>query len=120
MRLLKRTGCEICVFPRVATQGELGGVTEGFSGERIRLWGNVGYVNNTLNSTANALAATAFGARTAQALRLRFIGRAKLSVGDGVMLPGEEGPCWRCVEVSYYPLITNARVERIAGRGNVS
>lgn len=120
MRLLKRTGCEISVFPREVTKGALGGVAEGFSGERIRLWGNVGYVSNTLNSTANALVASASGARAAQTLRLRFIGRARLCVGDGVMLPGEAEPCWRCTEVSFYPLITAARVERITGRGNAS
>lgn len=118
MRLLKRTGCEIFVFPREVTKCALGGVAEGFSGERIRLWGNVGYVSNTLNSTANALVSTASGARAAQTLRLRFIGRARIAVGDGVMLPGEEEVCWRCVEVSFYPLITAARVERLAGRGN--
>lgn len=120
MRLLKRTGCEIFVFPREATKGALGGVTEGFSGEGIRLWGNVGYVSNTLNSTANALVSSASGARAAQTLRLRFIGRAKIAVGDGFMLPGDAEPCWRCVEISFYPLHTVARVERITGRGNAS
>lgn len=116
MRLFRRTGCEIFACPRRTVQGALGGVAEGFSEDRIRLWGNVGYVSNTLNSTANALVYTASGARAAQTLRLRFAGRAQIRVGDGVMLPGEMQPCWRCVEVSFYPLITSARVERIAGR----
>ena len=118
MRLLKRTGCEISVFPREVTAGALGGVAEGFSTQSIRLWGNVGHVSNTLNSTANALVSTASGARTAQTLRLRFSGRAQIAVGDGVMLSGETEICWRCVEVSVYPFLTTARVERIAGRGD--
>lgn len=118
MRLLKRTGCEIFVFPRETAAGALGGVAEGFSGQSVRLWGNVGHVSNTLNSTANALVSTASGARTAQTLKLRFCGRTQIAVGDGVMLPGETAPCWRCVEVSFYPFITAARVERLAGRGN--
>ena len=120
MRLLKRTGCEISVFPRETVTGALGGIAEGFSGERLRLWGNVGYVSNTLNSTANALVSSAAGARAAQTLRLRFMGRAQIRVGDGFMLPGETEICWRCVEVNFYPFVTAARVERIAGRGNAS
>lgn len=118
MRLLKRTGCEISVFHREVTAGALGGVAEGFSGERIRLSGNIGYVSNTLNSTANALINSAYGVRAAQTLKIRFAGRAQIYVGDGVMLPGDGKICWRCVEVSFYPFITVARVERMAHTGD--
>lgn len=115
MRLLKRTASEIKVFGRSLETDALGGVCERFSGEARVLYGNIGFVNNTLNSTANALMSTAAGVRTVQTLRLRFIGRAEIYAGDGVMLPGEDGVCWRCVEVSFFPLITVARVECIAG-----
>lgn len=114
MRLLRRTGSNITIAPRAVQTDALGGVTERFSDERITLWGNVSVVSNTLNSTANALVSTAAGMRVAQALRLRFIGRVKIAVGDGVLLPGDAEPTWRCVEVSQYPLMTLARIERIA------
>ena len=103
------------VFGRKVVTDALGGVCEGFDDECRVLAGNIGFVNNTLNSAANAFVSMASGVRTAQALRLRFIGRAEIGVGDGVALPGEEGVCWRCVEVSFFPLMTVARVERIAG-----
>lgn len=99
---------------RVAEDG-LGGFAEGFSDERTVLRGNVGFVSNSLNSTANALIGSAAGVRAAQTLRLRFMGDARIYPGDGVLLPGEETVSWRCVEVSRYPLMTVARVERIAG-----
>lgn len=115
MRLLNRTLSEIRVATRIATEDGMCGVVEGFSSEYKALQGNIGFVNNTLNSTANALMSTAAGVRTAQTLRLRFMGRAEIHAGDGVLLPGEETVCWRCVEVSEFPLMTVARVERIAG-----
>lgn len=115
MRLLKRTASEIRVYDRRVTEDGLGGMCEGFSEEYRVLCGNIGFVNNTLNSAANAFVSMGSGVRAAQTLRLRFIGRVQAAVGDGVALPGENGVCWRCVEVSCFPLMTVARVERIAG-----
>ena len=115
MRLFYRTMSEIRVAPRMVDQDGLGGMTEGFSADIKVFHGNIGFVSNTLNSTANALMSTAEGVREAQTLKLRFMGRAEIAAGDGVMLPGENTPCWRCVEVSNFPLMTLARVERIAG-----
>ena len=115
MRLLKRTASEIRVFERREVADGLGGVCEGFSDVSRTLYGNIGFVNNTLNSTANAFVSGAAGVRQAQTLRLRFIGRVEIGAGDGIALPGEDRVCWRCVEVSDFPLMTVARVERIAG-----
>lgn len=115
MRLLKRTASEIRVFGRKVVTDGLGGVCERFDDACRVLVGNIGFVNNTLNSAANAFVSMPAGVRTAQVLRLRFVGRAEICVGDGVALPGEDGVCWRCVEVSDFPLMTVARVERIAG-----
>ena len=114
MRLLQRTLSEIRVWPRREAADGLGGVREEFSGEPQVLSGNIGYVSNTLNSTANALMSTEAGMRAAQTLRLRFMGDAGIDAGDGAALPGEARACWRCVEVSRYPLMTVARIERMA------
>ena len=115
MRLLNRTLSTITIAPRITVTGGCGGIAEGFSAERIALRGNIGYVSNTLNSTANALISTPMGERIAQALKLRFMGDVPVNAGDGVILPGEDEPAWRCVEVNRFPLMTVARVEKIAG-----
>ena len=113
MRLLCRTAQEVRIAPRQCRTDSLGGVTEGFSADRIALRGSVSYVNNTLNSSANALNAKPYGVYAAQALRIRFAGRAEVNPGDGALLPGEETPCWRCVEVEHFPFTTVARFERL-------
>ena len=112
---MQRTACEIYVFDRCVEEDGFGGMREGFSEEGRVLHGNIGYVNNTLNSSNNALMSLGEGVQAVQTLRLRFIGRAEIRAGDGVKLPGEDGVSWRCVEASYFPLITVARVERITG-----
>lgn len=116
MRLFQRTLSDILIVPRRVVTDALGGVREGFAPERIRLRGSVGYVSNTLNSTANAMLGAGYGIRVAQAVKLSFVGDVPINVGDGVMLPGDGAPCWRIVEVSRFPLITTARLERLAAR----
>ena len=113
MRLLYRTAREVRIAPRQCGTDSLGGVTEGFSPDRIALRGSVSYVNNTLNSSANALIAKPYGIFAAQALRIRFAGHAEVSPGDGMLLSGEDAPCWRCLEVERFPFTTVARFERI-------
>ena len=114
MRLHWRTSTNIVVWPREVSAGELGGNAEGFSSAGIAARASVSYVSNSLNGNLNALAASPYGVRAAQAIRLRLVGAATIAAGDGVSLPGEEGPTWRCVEVDKYPLVTVARLERIA------
>ena len=114
MRQHWRTGTDVLIWPRQTETGELGGSAEGFSSEGIAARASVSYVTNSLNGNLNALTAAPYGVRAAQAIRLRFIGAAALAAGDGVSLPGEDGPAWRCLEVDRYPLVTVARLERIA------
>lgn len=114
MRLLLRSACEVRIAPLSVRADALGGVVEGFSGEHMPVQASVGYVSNTLNSTANALSRGEAGMRAAQTIRLRFIGDAPIKVGDGVLLPDDARPAWRCVEVNRYPLMTLARLERMA------
>lgn len=114
MRQHWRTGTDVLIWPRQAATGALGGCAEGFSSEGIAARASVSYVANSLNGNLNALSAAPYGVRAAQAIRLRFMGVAVLAAGDGISLPGEDKPAWRCVEVDKYPLITVARLERIA------
>lgn len=102
------------VWPREVSPGDLGGSSEGFAAGGTAARASVSYVTNSLNGNLNALAAAPYGVRAAQAIRLRFVGAVAISAGDGVSLPGEGGPAWRCVEVDRYPLVTVARLERIA------
>ena len=118
MRLLQRSACVVRIAPRRTREDGMGGIVEEFSDEYLRLQCSVGYVNNSLNSSANALAWGEGGVRAAQTLRLRFIGEAGINVGDGALLPDDMRPAWRCVEVDRFPLMTLARLERIAAAGD--
>ena len=114
MRLYRRTLCEILVWPRVPVTGALGGVAEGFSSAPVAIEGSVGYVENALSSDRNALSAAPYGVQVRQSLKLRLRNGAPIRTGDGVSLPGEGAPAWRCVEVDVYPFVTVARLERMA------
>lgn len=114
MRLFSRTCSRVFIAPRAVAADGLGCECEAFSDERIPLRANIGNVNNTLNSNTNALLSRGYGMRITKVIMLRFAGDAPIEVGDGVVLPGEGAPKWRCVEVSRFPTVTCARLERMA------
>lgn len=113
MRLFQRSAQVVRIAPRSCTTDTLGAAVEGFAGAWITAKANVGFVANALNSAANALNSAMPGMIPAQTLKLRFAGRVEICVGDGVALPGEVVPRWRCVEVDNFPMTTLARLERI-------
>ena len=113
MRIFQRSAQTVMIAPRSCTTDALGAAVEGFASPWVAAQASVGFVANTLNSAANALRSAMPGVMLAQTLKLRFAGRVQIRAGDGVILPGEVVPCWRCVEVDNFPMSTVARLERI-------
>ena len=117
MRLFRRTLIKARIAPRAGTEDALGGVAEVFSEDYAEVEASLSYVANTLGSTGNNLNSGMYGARLSQLIRLRMAPGAPISVGDGVLLPGDGKVMWRCLQVDEYPHVKVARLERIAGDG---
>ena len=115
MRLFRRTLISARIAPRITVEDALGGATEGFSSQTHVAQASISYVANTLSASGNNLNSAMYGVRQSQSIRLRLGRDVDLSVGDGVMLPGEDSVMWRCMQVDVYPYVKVARFERIAG-----
>jgi len=115
MRLLRRTLVKAGIVQRSIKEDGLGGVSEDFSGEVRFEEAALSYVANTLSATGNNIAAGMYGVVHSQSVRLRMRPECGIKPGDGVMLPGDDGVAWRCVQVDRYPNVAVARIEKIAG-----
>ena len=106
MRLLERTLKWVSIAPRVVTADALGGVVEGFSGQRRPVRASV------IPSTAG-LVNHVTGLCEVQSMCLLMPVDAEIAVGDGVCVDADE-PEWRCVEVAQWSAHCAVRVARIS------
>ena len=113
MRFVERTRRKIRIAPRQNVTDSIGGVREAFSDVTIPAYCAVTSSGNTLSYSANALVPMEHGVSFRQAKKLLLPPDTPIHVGDGVCMPGESSPRWRCITLETWSSHLVAKIERL-------